>query len=295
MKVLLTGASGFIGRHVLEILHQQGVQTVMVGRNRAPHSAFADFICADLLAGPDFSALVRSAGASHLLHLAWYAEHGKYWDSPLNLRWVDASCRLVEAFCGAGGQHVVVAGTCAEYDWGSAWCREDHTSLAPTTLYGCAKDATRRLVMAVCAQHGLPCAWARVFLPFGPGESAQRLIPSLIGVFRGLRQAFGVNASAYRDFLHVTDVAQGFVSLLQAHADGAYNLSSGHPVRLAEVVRELACLLNADPQPVLALSRPQLGEPALLAGENVKLQSLGWQPALSMAQGLAQTVGEVRQ
>ncbi len=292
MKLLLTGASGFLGGHVLGILRQQGIQTVMLGRTRATDSAFAEFVAADLLATPDFSALVKAAGASHLLHLAWYAEHGKYWDSPLNLRWVDASTRLVEAFCQSGGQQVVMVGTCAEYDWDCAWCREDHTPLAPATLYGIAKDATRRLVMAVCAQHGVRCAWGRVFLPYGAGESSQRLIPSLISVFRGLRAPFGVNAPAFRDFLHVSDVAQGLVTLLLKGADGAYNVSLGQPVQLANVLRELAGLLQADPEPMLTLSEKRAGEPALLVGENIKLQSLGWQPALTLGHGLAKTVDE---
>ena len=294
MKLLLTGASGFLGRHVLGILRQQGIATVMLGRTRAPDSAFAEFIEADLLAAPDFSGLVQAAGATHLLHLAWYAEHGAYWASPLNLRWVDATTRLVEAFCQSGGQQVVVAGTCAEYDWASAWCREDSTPLAPATLYGTAKDATRRLVMAVCVQHDIPCNWARVFLPYGPGESAKRLIPSLISVFRGLQPPFGVNASAWRDFLHATDVANGLVTLLHKGDGGAFNISSGQPTQLADVVRELARLFNTDPQPVLSLSGQRLGEPALLVGENLKLQSLGWRPALSLVQGLTQTVCEIQ-
>lgn len=293
MKLLLTGASGFLGRHVLEILRQRGIQTVMLGRIRPPDSAFAEFIQSDLLATPDFPALLKTTGASHLLHLAWYAEHGKYWASPLNLRWVDASTRLVEAFCQLGGQQVVVTGTCAEYDWDAAWCREDHTPLTPTTLYGTAKDATRRLVMSTCAQQGVRCAWGRVFLPYGTGESSQRLIPSLISVFRGLRAPFGVNAPAFRDFLHASDVAQALVTLLLKGADGAYNVSSGEPSQLANVVRELACRLMADPEPVLALSEKRLGEPALLVGENSRLQFLGWQPVLSLGQGLAKTVDEV--
>jgi nucleoside-diphosphate-sugar epimerase len=294
VKVLLTGANGFLGRHVLGVLRQQGIQTVMLGRTRPPDGAFAEFIQADLLARPHLPSLVKAAGASHLLHLAWYVEHGKYWASPLNSRWVDASTRLVEAFCQSGGQQVVVAGSCAEYDWASAWCREDHTPLVPATLYGTAKDATRRLVMAVCAQHGVACAWGRVFLPFGSGESAQRLIPSLINVFQGLRPPFGVNGSAFRDFLHASDVAHGLVTLLLKGADGAYNVSSGEPVQLAEVVRELARQLQVDPEPVLAMSEKRLGEPTLLVGENLKIQSLGWQPALSLVQGLTQTVGGVQ-
>lgn len=293
MRVLLTGASGFLGRYVLECLHQQGIETVTLGRHM-PDNAVTDFIEADLLVVPNFVSIVKESGATHLLHLAWYAEHGKYWTSAQNLRWLEATTRLVEAFCDAGGQRVVVAGTCAEYDWSHGYCRESSTPLNPATLYGTAKDATRRLVMAVCAQQQVACAWGRVFLPFGTGESDQRLIPSLIDIFRGKRPPFGVNALAYRDFLHASDVAEGFVTLLKHGESGVYNISSGQPVRLGDVVQELAQLLNADPQPVLDLTVERSGEPVLLVGENIKLKALGWRPMFSLLQGLERTVKEAQ-
>jgi nucleoside-diphosphate-sugar epimerase len=284
MKVLLTGASGFIGRYALCALQAKGIEVVALGRNRP--DASVQFIEADLLAIAGVLPLVQQAQATHLLHLAWYAEHGKYWTSPLNLRWVDASTRLVEAFCAAGGQKVVLAGTCAEYDWTHGYCREDSTPLEAATLYGIAKDATRRLAMAVCAQHQVPCAWGRIFLPFGAGESANRLIPSLVEVFQGKLAPFGVNALAYRDFLHASDVVQAFICLLTAEATGAYNVSSGEPMRLNEVVITLANLCGADPEMVLSLSTARPGEPSLLMGESTKLRALGWSPVLTLAQGL---------
>lgn len=294
MKVLITGANGFLGSYVLESLRRQNIETVMLGKRRALNSAFAHFVEVDLLATPDFKELVNTSGATHLLHLAWYAEHGKYWDSPFNLGWVHATTQLTEAFCKAGGQQVVVAGTCAEYDWSHAYCREDSTPLNPATLYGTAKDATRRLVMSVCAQHQVPCTWGRVFLPYGLGEATQRLIPSLMEVFRGKRPAFSVNTSAYRDFLHASDVADGFIALLQSGASGVYNISSGQPVQLSHVVHQLAQLLNADTQTVLGLTLTRPNDPPLLVGENLKLKSLGWQPKYSLMQGLELTVRDTQ-
>ncbi|HIJ89304.1 MAG: NAD(P)-dependent oxidoreductase [Desulfobulbaceae bacterium] len=284
MRVLLTGASGFVGRYVLRALQHRGIEVVVVGRARM--QASVTFVEADLLSITDFAPLQEKTQATHLLHLAWYAEHGKYWTSPLNLRWAEATTRLVEAFCAAGGQQVVLAGTCAEYDWTHGYCREDSTPLNPATFYGSAKDATRRLVRVVCDQHQVPCAWGRIFLPFGLGESASRLIPSLIEVFRGVRAPFGVNLMAYRDFLYASDVAEGFVRLLTQGACGAYNVCSGEPTRLVEVVTTVASLLGADPEPVLALATERPGEPPLLVGENLKLKMLGWRPALTLTQGL---------
>ena len=277
MRILLTGASGFLGGYVLSQLAQQGIDTVAVGRTR-PAGYKGDFIQADLLASDVYLPLVQGACATHLIHLAWYAEHRAYWTSPLNLRWVEGSVRLVEAFCSTGGEKVVAAGTCAEYDWAYGYCREDITPLAPATLYGSSKDATQRLLAAVCSSANIPFAWGRVFLPYGKGEDSRRLIPSLFEVFQGKRQPFGVNAGAYRDFLHAEDVARGLIRLLLSDAIKSYNISSGQPTQIAEVVRLIAGAFNVDPGVVLNLSTDRPGEPEMLIGDNRKLKALGWQP-----------------
>ncbi|GAB3364343.1 MULTISPECIES: NAD-dependent epimerase/dehydratase family protein [Giesbergeria] len=292
MKVLLTGSSGFLGRYVLQHLHQQGVETVLLGRQPPSGIHTSHWIAVDLLDNPDVAALVQQAQATHLLHLAWYAEHGQYWNSLLNLRWVEATTRLTEAFCQAGGQQVVVAGTCAEYDWSHGYCREESTPLHPATLYGIAKDAARRLVIAVCQQYQIPCAWGRIFLPFGTGESSQRLIPSLLAALRGQRPNFGIYTNAYRDFLHASDVAAGLVTLLQTRASGAYNVSSGQPLRLEMLVRHLADILHVNPEPLLALGQNRPHDPPLLVGESQRLQALGWCPALTLVQALHQVTQE---
>jgi nucleoside-diphosphate-sugar epimerase len=292
MRVLLTGASGFIGRYVLNLLVDAGIDAVVVGRSR-PDGYSGDFVEADLLQSEDYKGLVQIARASHLIHLAWYAEHGQYWTSPLNLRWVEASVRLVEAFCADGGQKVVTAGTCAEYDWSFGFCREDVTPLSPATLYGTAKDATCRLLDAVCKVYQTQLAWGRIFLPYGRGEDSRRLIPSLIEVFQHKRPPFGVNANAYRDFLHVEDVANGFIRLLLSDAHGTYNIASGQPIQIAEVVRLMGNRFKVNPSIVLDLSTERPGEPEILFGDSQKLKACGWQPrhsindfALSLDQGL---------
>jgi nucleoside-diphosphate-sugar epimerase len=296
MKVLLTGATGFIGRAILAELRAAQIDTVAVGRavGRANPGLNVPFLVTDLLASTDLSALIRQTQPTHLLHLAWYAEHGKFWESPLNLRWLEATVRLVEAFCENGGQQVVLAGTCAEYDWQHGYCREDHTPLEPATFYGTAKDATRRLCMAVCAQHHIPCTWGRIFVPYGPGEAPARLVPALIAALRGERAPFGINANAYRDFLHVRDVAHAFVHLLTqtpGTRSGAVNICSGEPVRLSQIVTTLADLLGADPAPILNLPSQRPGEPPLVVGDNRQLTQLGWLPKFDLREGLKHTLG----
>ena len=275
MKVLITGASGFIGRHVLKCIQNSNIDVVLAGRN-IPAGFLGDFIKADLLELSNFKNLVSKANASHLIHLAWYAEHGSYWNSSLNLRWVEASIKLAEAFCAAGGQHIVAAGTCAEYDWNYGYCIEEKTPIIPATLYGTSKDATRRLLMALCAIHKVTCSWGRVFMPYGPGEDSRRLIPKLNNVF-GLKQPpFSVGSYSFRDLLHVEDVAAAFVKLLASGAHGEFNICSGIPTQISQVINLLAKARNQDPRIIFEHSAIRIGEPLMLVGENKKLTSLGW-------------------
>lgn len=295
MKVLVTGAGGYLGRHVLRGLRARGHDAIVLGRAPVVGHEDLPLLHCDLLAADGPGPALESAGATHLLHLAWVTEYQAYWSSPLNFRWVNASLRLVEAFCRAGGSHVVVAGSCAEYDWSHGYLREASTPLEPATTYGTAKDATRRLLTALCALHRASLAWGHVFFPFGPGEAPQRMVPKLIEVFRGRAPAFGVNAGAWRGMLYVPDAAQAFVALLEQGAAGRFNICSGQPVQLAHVVEVLAEACGADPRSVLDLPGDRPQDPPMLVGENRRLLGTGWRQAWTLERGLADMVRQREQ
>jgi len=291
MKVLLTGGSGFVGRHVLHAMQQQGVPAVLAGRTRPAALGTAQFIAVDLLDTTSHDELVQAAQATHLLHLAWVTGHGVYWNSPLNLRWLDATVQLVRSFCAAGGTHVVAAGSCAEYDWNQhGVCEEGLTPLRPDTVYGVAKDATRLQIEALCAQHGVRCAWARIFFPFGEGEDVRRLVPSVVRALRGEIEPFGVNAHTQRDFLPVQDLASALLTLLQTPAAGSYNLCSGVPTRIGDLVGMLAQSIGVDASTVLGLTSSRAPGPDLLAGDNSRLRALGWNMQGTLTNALARAV-----
>lgn len=283
MRVLVTGASGFIGGAVIAALKEASLQVVTAGRRPVNCEAFIEV---DLLREPDLSGIVRRSEASHLIHLAWEAGHGAYWSHPDNPQWAILTARLVDAFCKSGGKGIVVAGSCAEYSWSHGWCREDATPSDPTTLYGSSKEAARRLSSDIAQLYGVPLAWGRLFLSHGVGEDSRRLVPSILAALHGVRPFFSIDADALRDLLHVSDAGAGLVRLLTSGADGIANVCSGLPVRLREVVIRLALLTGTDPTPLLSLAAPRPNEPRLLAGEPALLTTLGWAPRLSLEQGL---------
>jgi len=283
MRVLLTGATGFIGRYVIDELEGIGIDYVTMGRN---HSTSEKHIQLDLLSDENLFEHLKRIKPTHLIHIAWYAEHGKYWESPLNISWLAATSRLVEAFCQSGGKHVVVTGTCAEYDWRYGYCVEDLTPLIPKTLYGIAKNSAREIAAQTCKNYGVGLAWARIFFPYGAGESADRLIPSLLKVYQGDKPAFGVNASCYRDLLHVSDVASAISICAQKEVCGEINISSSEPLSLKSIVGLIASKFEKSPNIILSLESSRLAEPQFLIGDNKKIKSYGWCQKVSFENGL---------
>src|SRR3954447_5098583 len=139
-RVLVTGAGGFIGRHVIRPLWESGFEVHTVSR-RTTVQADGEHL-ADLHNVDEMQAVLERVRPSHLLHLAWYVKHGEFWTSLENVRWLSSSANLLLAFSEIGGKRVVSAGTCAEYQRGHDICVEDATPCRPSTLYGSSKLST---------------------------------------------------------------------------------------------------------------------------------------------------------
>ena len=292
-KVLVTGASGFIGRHSLEPLSRRDyeIHAVCV---RDPVGSFENVYWhrADLLRADDCAELIEQVRPSHLLHLAWFATPGKFWTADENLEWISATLHLVHEFHRRGGQRVVAAGSCAEYEWGSDEpLDEEVTPLRPATLYGAAKHAVRLVLDAYAAQTDLSVAWGRVFFLYGPYESPERLVPSVIlSLLRG-EVARCTHGQQVRDFLHVADVADAFVALLESDFKGPVNIASGHAVRLSEVVEMIGRKLGrSDLIKLGAIDLPRTEPRTIVANTKVLNDELQWRPHRDLSSGLDQAI-----
>jgi nucleoside-diphosphate-sugar epimerase len=291
-RVLVTGASGFIGRSAVGALAQRGFEVHAVARGPAPEEPPAGVLwhAADLLDAGARRALIASLAPSHLLHLAWYAEPGAYWVARENAPWVAATIGLVDEFAAAGGRRGVLAGTCAEYDWSAPQPMAEDSPLAPSTYYGICKDATRRVVQGLAERAGLQLAWGRVFFLYGPREDRRRLVASVARALAAGERAPTSEGSQLRDFLHVDDVAGAFAALLDGDVEGAVNIASGTPVPVRSIVEGLAKTAGRpDLLDVGALpARPD--EPDALVADVARLRDeVGFAPAIGLEQGLEAT------
>lgn len=286
-RVLVTGAGGFIGRQALAPLRERGFEVHALAR-RPPPDDSVQWHAVDLLDDSERRGIVAELGASHLLHLAWYAEHGRFWQAPENVAWVAATVRLAQEFVAAGGRRAVFAGTCAEYDWNdSGRCSERSTALRPATLYGVCKDATRRVVERL----GCEVAWGRIFFLYGPGEHPDRLIAAVARRLVAGERAPTSEGGQRRDFLHVEDVGAAFAAVVASGVTGPVNVGSGEAVPVRRVVELIAEAAGRQDLLDIGTLEQRAGEPEELVADVMRLrEEAAWTPRIGLEEGLALTV-----
>jgi nucleoside-diphosphate-sugar epimerase len=296
-KVLITGASGFIGRPCLKALQSRGFEVHAVS-SRA-HQDSAQQIIWHRVNLHDYGAvsqLLREVRPATLLHLAWYVEHGKYWSSLENIKWVQSSLHLVQEFIINGGTRLVCAGTCAEYDWNYSLCSESKTPINPSTLYGSCKAGLQTILGALSKEEKIDFAWGRLFFPYGPHEDPKRLIPSTaLSLLQGLSATCN-NGAVARDFIFVEDAAEIFAALADSKINGTINIASGIPATLASVVDMIARVLNRKDLIEARTASPNSSEPPVLVADVSRLQEIAdLPPATTLQEGIERTISSWRQ
>ncbi len=289
MKVLVTGANGFIGRQCCIQLKEMGYEVHAISSKSNLEKDFY-WHKVNLLDDKQVKDLFKRVKPSHLLHLAWYAEHGKFWTSKKNYQWLKSSLTLFEEFALSGGKKVVVAGTCAEYDWNSERYIEGETPLAPQTVYGICKHSLQMILSSFASSNEISCSWGRIFSLYGPFENPDRLIASVVTSLINNKNIICNNGELIRDYLHVNDVASAFVSLIESDIEGPINIGSGQGIMLKDLVRKVEKLMQKFGY--LEIDNRSIGNkdaPIIVADTN-KIRSIGWEPSYNLDRGLKNTI-----
>ena len=243
MKVLVTGATGFVGRHIVERLLQSGHSLIAVARDirRAeamPWYSGVEFVACDL--ATDFRPLLQARDIPDaLIHLAWpgLPNYKSFFHIGKNL---PADLAFLEAVVAAGVPQLIVAGTCLEYGMQYGPLTETMET-RPHTPYGFAKDTLRKSLQLLQLERPFTLQWMRLFYMHGRGQNPNSLLAHLDRAIDRGDAVFDMSAGdQLRDYLAIEDVADNFALVLENpdRCNGVINCCSGRPISVFDLVSQ---------------------------------------------------------
>jgi UDP-glucose 4-epimerase len=289
MRVLVTGASGFVGYAVAAALVQRGHD--VVGLTRSASSKLPDHVQrahGDLSPRALLSALGGIDGVCHLAARTRVRESRTdplgYWQTN-----VGGTLALLDAMSATGTRRLVLASTCGVYGDQAVQPINESAATAPTSPYGTSKLAADLAAIDLAGTGAIGAISLRAFniagaLPGHPDPDETRLIPRMMAVQRGIAPELVVNGDgdAIRDFVHVADMAEAFALALDACEPGtacAYNIGSGRATRVRDVINTVEQVTG---RPVARRHVPPAAEPQELLADSKAMQTdLGWSPRRS--------------
>jgi nucleoside-diphosphate-sugar epimerase len=296
MKVLVTGINGFIGAATARALLASGHQVIGMVRASSCLDRLDEvrqdiqFIQGDLAAIAEAAPAIADVAPESCIHLAWYAEPGKYPHAVENLDALRGTSSLVEVLARAGCSRFIGIGTCFEYDFDRGWLRED-SPIRPATLYAASKACMSTLLPKLAEKLQMSAAWLRIFYQYGPQEDRRRLVASVIHAMLAGDEVATTWGEQVRDFLHVDDVGRAIATAAASDLEGVVNIGSGVPVTVREIIETIGRKLNR-----LELAkfgaRPYnpTDPPFIVANNRLLKESTAWRPKFDLDKGLDDTI-----
>ncbi len=246
--LLLTGATGFVGRQVLSVLQSRDQHLRVVTRASLPdHVEWP--AGTELVLSQD--AFAESAawweeaarGVSAVLHMAWYTEPGAYLRSPRNLECLAGTLTMAKGCLEAGVKRFVGLGTCFEYDTSHGYLSTS-TPLNPASPYAAAKAAAYLFLREYCQERGVSFAWCRLFHLFGENEDPRRLVPYVMSQLALGLPVELTSGNQIRDYLDVREAAAEIVESFLGGREGAINICSGKGITVRALVEQMADVIG---------------------------------------------------
>jgi len=239
VKVLVSGATGFIGKQVVQFLHSLGRWQILTSARNAEKlkQLGADYIVCDLNQEPQ-NCYERLGRPEVLIHLAW--EGLPHYQESFHLdRNLVNHYRFLRSMIEQGLPSLAVTGTCYEYGLQNG-CLQEKMPTNPTTCYGLAKDVLRRRLEALQKEYPFRLRWLRLFFLYGPGQPDRTLMAQVDQALAAGSEAFDMSGGEQlRDYLPASEVAALIAKVaLQPRHDGIFNICSGQPISVRRLVEE---------------------------------------------------------
>lgn len=298
MRVFLTGATGFLGRYILQELlnNSHSVLALVEPSITIPDDSrhpLVTYFWEDLLNSEKIKNKLDEWKPDACIHLAWYIGPD-YLSSLLNLPLMKSSVDLINNLYMGGCKQVIVAGSCAEYALTNQLLQET-SKMEPATLYSACKSAICQIGTNLSLLYKANFAWGRIFYPYGPGENPNRLMSSLINAIIAGKPFKASSGTQKKDYIFVEDVARAFLCLLDNHCNGIFNISTNTSISVKEVIQIIERQMNAEHYAQIGANEKRSWDPENIQGDNQKLIKLGWKPNTTIEDGIRKLIDRCRQ
>jgi len=296
VRVLLTGASGFVGSHVARLLQSQGCTVYALVRPTSDLWRIQDVIPAleivrgDLTLREEMKAQLKSIQPDLCIHLAWFEAIGGYLCSPGNIDALVIGLDLVRELVAVGCRRILIAGTCVEYDTTLGYLAETSPTKAES-LYAATKHALHMVADQFVRGIDAELIWLRFFSLYGPFEDERRFVPSIILPLLRNDVAKVSPGAQVRDYLYVEDAAAAVCALAMSRFTGTINVASGRPISVGDIAMKIGTILNKRELVSLGARPYRESEPMFVCANIDRIRDVtGWSPRFDLDAGLRQTI-----
>lgn len=285
-RVLVTGATGLIGKYAIQPLLDLGFEVFAVSSKDVKCiGQNTKCIKANLLDFADIKRIFDEVKPEYLLHFAWDTTPGVYLESNVNFDWVQSSLEMLKQFKANGGKRAVFAGTCFEYDFVEELLNETTTRLNPTSTYAKCKTYLNGLATLYAYKNDLSFGWGRIFYVYGENEHEKRLVPHVIKSLREDKEVTITSGELKRDYMFAGDIAAGFAAFLNSDAQGPVNICTGEAPKIKEIVDFIAQKL--DKKHLVKYVDDCANQPKIIVGDNTRLSTeVKFTPEYTLISGL---------
>ena len=300
--ILVTGASGFIGSHLVRRLAETGAEPHVFLRSSSDTRRLGNVPgrlnrhAADLADPSSIRAAVRRVRPRTIFHCAsWGGHPGQTDESAIFGTNLAGTFHLLAACEEVGFDRFVHTGSSSEYGMKTAPMSEGDEP-APVDAYGASKAGATLWCRAAAISRGLSVVTLRLFSPYGPWDDPARLIPTAARAFLEGRPLQLASPSGARDFIHVDDVLDAclLAATVPSAAGEIINVGSGRQTTAREVVGILSRLIPGAPPPSWGVIAPRPGPSVWVADIGKARRILGWEPKVPLEEGLRRTVEWMR-
>jgi len=278
-RILLTGATGFVGRNLLKSISKFGVDVDVIVRSESKNNFLSSTLISNVIETSNlfehdsdwWASLCKNY--STVIHLAWYVDPGCYLDSDKNIECLIGSLSLIQGARKAGVKRFIGVGTCLEYELKNELLSADNTQLRPTTLYGATKLSLFTVLSQLFNTQENNFLWCRLFflLPnkndeviYGENQRLGDYIKSRISINEPV---FLTSGTQIRDYLYVEDATDMMSKAIFQNKTGAINICSGIPRTVREVAEEIAMKLGKPELLNFGSKVTQESDPEYILGE----------------------------